>query len=190
MARRSFLALLLMPQSASAHSALETDAAAHIAPILAGIIHPMLHPTHLLAAITVGLLAAVSGGTARWAYLVSSFGAVVLGAVIGYSWPLPHPVLVVLVLTTGLAVLSLLARSSLVAFCAALALLGGAHGFSHGLEVRALGSPLFGVGVLTAIVLLQVNGFGLGFALGTLKPAITRAVAALTLLTGLMVVVG
>ena len=95
-----------------------------------------------------------------------------------------------LVLTTGLAVLSLLARSSLVAFCAALALLGGAHGFSHGLEVRALGSPLFGVGVLTAIVLLQVNGFGLGFALGTLKPAITRAVAALTLLTGLMVVVG
>ena len=55
------------------------------------MIHPIMHPTHLLAAITVGLLAAVSGGTARWAYPASSFGAVMLGAVIGYSSHSPTP---------------------------------------------------------------------------------------------------
>jgi urease accessory protein len=189
MARRFVLALLLMPQRALAHSAIETDVASHIAPILAGMIHPILHPTHLLAAITVGVLAAVSGGSARWAYPASSFGAVVLGAVIGFSAPLSHPVVAALGLAVGLAVLSLLARSALVGFCAALALLGAGHGYIHGLETRALGSPLFGVGVLAVIVLLQSNGFVLGFALGTLRPAIIRAVAALTLLTGLMVVV-
>ena len=190
MALRFVLGFLLMPQFAWAHSAIGTDVAASTGPFLAGMVHPILHPTHLLAAITVGLLAAVSGGTARWAYPASSFGAVMLGAVIGYSQPLSHPVVVALVLAVGLTLLLLLARSSLVGFCAALAFLGTAHGYSHGLEVRELGSPLFGVGVLTAIVLLQANGFLLGFALGTLKPAIIGAVGAVTLLTGLMVVVG
>ena len=91
MGRRSLLALLLMPQSAWAHSAMEADVAAHIAPILAGMIHPILHRTHLLAA---HHCRSSCRGIRRHRSLdipASSFGAVKLGAVIGYSWPPPTP---------------------------------------------------------------------------------------------------
>lgn len=186
MMRCILVGLTLLPQAAWAH--IDTEAPAFTAPLLAGMVHPTLNPPHLIAAMAVGLFAAVSGGTARWACPASSFGPETLGGLVGYIHPLAHPNVVALVLFLSLAFGALIARNSLVGLCAALALLGVALGYAHGLEGRELGSPLFGIGLLSAIVLLQGLGFLLGFALGTPSPAIIGVIATLTFLSSLIVV--
>ena len=83
--------LFLLPCAAWAHSTIDTPTA----PFLAGIIDPILNPAHLLALVSIGLFAGVSGGSARWAYPVSLLGATMLGGFVGYIQPLAEPIVVV-----------------------------------------------------------------------------------------------
>ena len=59
--RLGLFGLVLLPCPAWAYSTIDTPTA----PFLAGMIDPILNPAHLLALVSVGLLAAVSGGNAR-----------------------------------------------------------------------------------------------------------------------------
>ena len=88
--RLGALGLVLLPSTAWAYSTIDTPTA----PFLAGIIDRILNPTHLLAMVSVGLLAAMSGGSACWAYPVSLLGATTLGGFVGYVQPLVQPLVV------------------------------------------------------------------------------------------------
>jgi len=178
--------LFLLPCAAWAHNTIDTPTA----PLLAGIIDPILNPAHLLALVSIGLFAGVSDGSAQWAYPVSLLGATMLGGFVGYIQPLAEPILVVLVLFLGMAAFSLLSGSPRVGIGSVIALWGAVHGYLHGLELTACGGPLFGVGLLVAIGALQSTGLLLGIALGPSRPVVTGTVAALTCLLGLLVVIG
>ena len=114
--------------------------------------------------VSVGLFAAVSGGSARWAYPVSLLGATTLGGFVGYIRPLAEPIVLALVLIVSLALLSLVHARRLSGIGSVIALWGAAHGYAHGLELPAFGGPPFGVGLLLAIGVLQGIGLLLGFA--------------------------
>jgi urease accessory protein len=179
---------VVLPPSAWAHGYIETNTE----PFLAGTIDPFLNPVHLFPMVAIGLFAAVSGGNARWAYPASSLVATLLGGLVGYIHPLRDPSVVplVLVLILGLAFSSLASRSLFVASCSAIVLLGAVNGYVHGLGLPAVGGLPFGLGLLLTMAVLQGIGFLLGFAIGHRRPAVTAAVATLTCLASLLVVIG
>ena len=181
-----FAGLFLLPCAAWAHGTIDT----HIAPLLAGLIDPALNPAHLLAVVSIGMFAGLSGGSARWAYPISLLGATMLGGFVGYIEPFAEPIVVLLVLFLSMAVFSLLSGSPLVGIGSVIALWSAVHGYLHGLELTAFGGPLFGVGLLLAIGVLQGTGLLIGIALGPPRPVVIGTMAALTCLLGLLVLVG
>jgi urease accessory protein len=158
------------------------------APFLAGLIQPVLNPLHLLAMLIVGVLAAVSGGVARWACPAVSVGATALGGSIGHAPPLidPMTVAVALMLAAALSMLSM--PNCLLGTTCAIGLLGAAHGYTQRFDGRETGGLAFGAGTLSAIFLLQSAGILLGFALGPQRPPVIRGLALITCLVGSIIV--
>jgi urease accessory protein len=186
MSRSAILVLaLLLPGAALAH----TGIGAHGAPFVSGLAHPVLGPDHLLAMITVGLFAAMSGGAAARACPASFLGAMLVGGALGYGGaPLPviEPAVLASVIVLGAAVAFAL-RPPLPLACAAIALFGLAHGYAHGLEGPAPGGLPYALGFVAATAALH----GLGLVLGRAgRPAVPRALGGLTCLGGLALVLG
>ena len=175
---------LSWPSWAYAHS----ESAAPV--FVNGLIHPTLNATHLLALVAVGVFAGTSGGRARWAYPASSLGATALGGTFGFTWPHADPMTVASALFLGLLAWSLVSRTEIVVACSALIVLGAAHGYAHGVGMQGHGGWEFGAGLLLTMGLLQATGLLLGFALGPLRTTGNAAVATVTCLLGLYVLLG
>ena len=158
------------------------------APFLAGLIQPILNPLHLLAMLIIGVLAAVSGGAARWAYPAVSVGATALGGIVGHAQPLVDPMTVAVALIPAAALSMLSMPNRLLGITCAIGLLGVAHGYTHGFDGRHSGGLAFGAGTVFAIFLLQCAGILLGFALGPQRPPVIRGLALTTCLVGSIIV--
>ena len=166
MIRRSLalaaILLLSFSSSAFAHPGL-----GHVHGYLDGLSHPLSGLDHILAMIAVGLLAARIGGRALWLVPSAFIAMMALGGAIGMAGlALPYVEIAIAasVLVLGLATifsasLPLTAAAALAGFFAIF------HGQAHGIEMPAAASALtYGLGFITATLLLHTVGIGLGLA--------------------------
>lgn len=167
------LLMILVPTAALAHPD-------HGFGLADGILHPLTGPDHLLAMVSVGLLAAAQGGRARLALPLAFLAAMGLGA-----WFVPalgglvEPMILASVILLG-AVIALALRVGLHLALPMVALMGLAHGSAHGMEGAG---TAFVPGILAATAALH----GLGLALGlTLSRLALRLSGAGALLAGLV----
>jgi urease accessory protein len=148
--------------------------------------HPLLGPDHLLALVAVGLLAALTGGTARYAYPSAFVGGMLVGGALGFGGPaLPfvEPTILASVVALGAATAFAL-HLPLAAACAAIAAFGLAHGYVHGLEGPALGGLPYAFGFVLSTVALHGLGLVLGLAARNRGPVLGRALGGVTCLAG------
>jgi urease accessory protein len=142
-----------------------------------GFGHPLLGLDHILAMVTVGILAWQLGGRALWLVPTTFVTVMAVGAVFGASGlPLPF-------VETGIA-LSVVVLGAIVAFglrtpvAMAMGLVGLFalfHGHAHGTEMPLdVGSIGYAFGFMGATALLHLAGIGSGFLLGRLSAASDR----------------
>ncbi|MFG1411639.1 MAG: urease accessory protein [Rhizobiales bacterium 24-66-13] len=159
-------ALALAPSLAFAHTGV---GATH------GFVHGFMHPVtgldHVLAMVTVGILAWQMGGRAIWLLPASFVTLMAVGGALGMSgFDLPY-------VETGIA-LSVVVLGAAVAMgvkaplAFAMGLVGMFavfHGHAHGAEMpETAGGLSYGLGFMLATALLHLAGLGLGFAIGRL----------------------
>lgn len=136
--------------------------------LLSGFMDPVFGLDHLLALLWLGLWAGRVRGPALWA-LPAAFLA---GTVAGFGLALGPPVGLVLEAVVHLLVVASLllligaalipVRLPLREMASTVALMGGCHGYAHGLEVSAAPALWFGLGVLVSSAALAVAGAALG----------------------------
>jgi urease accessory protein len=152
--------VLLLPALAEAHSG-GSDTG-----LMAGLMHPVFGPDHLLAMISVGVVSVQLGGDNIWRIPLAFVGAMIVGAVLGLQQvALPYAELgiaaSVLVLGMGIAMahraMSPWPITALVAFFGAL------HGHAHGAEIPGSVSPaLYTLGFVISTSVLHVFGMIIG----------------------------
>lgn len=140
--------------------------------VLHGFLHPILGLDHILAMITVGLLAANLGGRARWAVPVSFVSMMLAGgiaAMSGMILPFSEFGVAMSVIMLG-GLLSSRVRLP-VAYAAALAgIFAIFHGYAHGLEMPQDASGIsFALGFLTATASLHIAGLCIGLGIAKLS---------------------
>ncbi len=171
-------AALLLPAAAFAHTGAHQTSG-----FIDGLTHPLLGPDHLLAMIAVGLWAALTGGTARWAYPAAFLSAMIAGGVLGLwgvAMPAMEPMILASVVILG-ALTALTVRLPIALACAGIVVFGLAHGNAHGLEATS-GGLAYVAGFALATAALHALGLGLGLGLRT--PLVARTLGAVTALAG------
>ena len=135
---------------------------------VAGFVHPLSGPDHMLAMISVGLWGAFLGRPLVYALPMIFPTVMVIGAGMGMAGvPLP-PVeigIALSVVTLGLLILFAV-RAPLWVACAIVAMFGLFHGYAHGLELPSAADPIgYSTGFVLSTGLLHL----IGIALGVLK---------------------
>jgi urease accessory protein len=135
---------------------------------VAGVAHPLLGWDHLLAMVTVGLLAARLGGAALWQLPASFLGCMLLGGLLGFAgMPLGFAewgiALSVLVFGAMLALGTPPSRSLAMAVIGVFALL---HGHAHAAEMAPGAScAAYAGGFVLATAMLHLLGLCTGILL-------------------------
>lgn len=161
----------------------------HVSGLVAGAYHPFTGADHLLAALGVGMWAALLGGRLRW-MLPAIFAAMVLGGALvgfaGVALPAQEPAIAISVVAVGLLVaLQANAPPALAATLAGAFAL--AHGYAHGSEAPSgEGALAFGAGFMISTLILLACGVALG-GFGR-RPA--RYAGAATAAAGVFLVLG
>jgi urease accessory protein len=133
--------------------------------LMHGLIHPITGIDHVLVMVAVGALAARIGGRALWLVPLSFVGVIVVAGILGMAGiqvPIAEAGIALSVVVLGLAIavrikLPVLAAIALVGFFAVF------HGYIHGAEMPAVASGLlYAIGFVTATMLLNTVGLGLG----------------------------
>jgi urease accessory protein len=166
-----------------------------------GFVHGFAHPfgglDHVLAMVAVGLFAAHLGGRALWLVPLSFLTMMALGGALGLAgFPLPYGEIAIAlsVIVLGLAVALRIGAPTL----AAMALVGFFaifHGFAHGSEMSAAGSPYaYALGFIAATALLHALGIAFGLLIGRIGEAparrLVRAVGGALTLAGVAIFAG
>jgi len=157
------ITIALSSSMASAHVGLGD---AHDA--LHGFVHPLTGIDHILAMVTIGLLAAHLGGRAIWAVPLSFVSMMLAGGIIGMSGiEIPYSEVGI-----GMSIVALgaaLALSVRLPVALAMAMAGFFaifHGFAHGAEMPEDASGLsFAIGFVVATSLLHVAGIASGMSI-------------------------
>jgi urease accessory protein len=135
------------------------------APWIDGSVHPLIEPSHLLALILLGAVAAALGGRSRWGLPIMFVALLTFGIVLGTEGAVV-PMTDTIVLTTGLGMVLLILGKVRLAF-AAITTIAGAfalfHGVADGSEMIVLRAD---VGYLAGYALADVAVLLLGFVLG------------------------
>jgi len=160
-------AATLAPVAAFAHAGHgDTAGFAH------GFVHPLGGLDHMLAMVTIGILAYQLGGRALWLVpttFVAVMAAAGLAGVAGLHIPYTEAGIGLSVLVLG-AVVALGLRFPVAIAMGLAALFAVFHGFAHGAEMPLEGSAAaYGAGFMLATALLHLTGIGLGFAVGYLS---------------------
>jgi urease accessory protein len=151
---------LLLASGADAHVFGE-----HAGGFAAGAAHPFTGLDHLLAMIAIGMWSAQGDARSAWAVAVSFVAAMAAGSALALGgFALPH-------VEAGIAA-SVLVLGLIVALAVRLPLLAGValsgafalfHGYAHGAELPAMGSPFaYAVGFLLATAALIATGYAVG----------------------------
>jgi urease accessory protein len=168
------VALTLVPTAALAHPGIG-DAHGFVQ----GFAHPLGGLDHLLAMVTVGLLAWQLGGRALWLAPASFVLAMAAGGALGMAGlavPFVEVGIAVSVIVLG-AMVALGTKAPLPIAMALAALFAVFHGHAHGSEMPLdAGSIAYGAGFLLASALLIAAGIALGAAIGRIGDAYGRTV--------------
>ena len=157
----------LAPEIAMAHTG-----QGQVSSFFHGFGHPLGGPDHMLAMLTIGLLAASLGGRALWALPASFVSAMLVGGLIAINGvPMPY---VELGIALSVVVLGLLAASAwngpvapIMTLAVAFALF---HGYAHGAEMPAdTAGATYAAGFVLSTSLLHLGGIGLGLAAKSLS---------------------
>ena len=165
--RLSGLATALVAAPAFAH-----PGGAHVHGLIEGLFHPLTGADHLLAALSVGLLAGLVSGRSRLAipglFAAALAAGILLGRVLGMpAWELGLAASVI-VLGTALAMAPRAqGRLGTLAAGAGVLLTGRLHGHAHGAELLAgPGDGSYGLGLVAGSSLVAGAGVALAHALG------------------------
>ena len=162
----AFLTTALAATSAAAHTGgMATGGFA------TGFLHPIGGLDHVLAMVTVGLLAFHLGGRATWTVPASFVGMMVMGGILGVAGialPLVEFAIVLSVVVLGAIVASGRAMPAVIAV-AIVGLFAVFHGHAHGTEMPAAASgAAYGLGFVMATALLHGAGLLAGYGLARL----------------------
>ncbi|PVE22024.1 urease accessory protein [Microvirga sp. KLBC 81] len=164
----------------------------HFSGFAAGLSHPFAGLDHVLAMVSVGLLAALTGGRAAWAMPAGFIAMMLMGGAMGMmEMNIPA-------VEAGIAA-SITILGALIAWghswhpAAATALAGSFalfHGYAHGIEIpEGSGVLSYGVGFALASLALHLLGLAMGAGLARQSPASRISGVAVTL-AGLWVAFG
>jgi urease accessory protein len=160
-----------------------TFAAAALAPAVAfahaghgehsGFIHGFMHPIagldHILAMVTVGILAYQIGGRALWLVPTTFLAIMAAGGMLGVagvSFYFVEPGIAASVVVLGIIV-ALAVKPPVALAMALVAVFAVFHGYAHGIEAPLDGSTAaFGAGFLVATALLHAFGVAFGMLVG------------------------
>lgn len=134
--------------------------------LMAGLMHPVFGPDHLLAMISVGVVSVQLGGANIWRIPVAFVGAMVVGAMLGLNQvALPYAELGIAasVLVLGLGIVMAHRGLSPWPITALVAFFGALHGHAHGAEIPGSVSPaLYTLGFLISTSVLHIFGMIIG----------------------------
>ena len=166
---------------------------------VSGFMHGAMHPLggidHLLAMVTIGLLAASLGSRAIWAVPLSFVAAMLAGGVIAINaMPLPFVELGIAVSVVVLGLVTASAWNGPVAATIALAAgFGVFHGYAHGAEMPADASgAAYAAGFVLVTATLHLGGISLGLSAKRISNggAVIRAAGLLMAIAGVGLVAG
>jgi urease accessory protein len=158
--------LALVPTAAMAH-----PGTGHVTGFMHGFSHPVGGIDHILAMVTVGILAFQLGGRALWLVPATFVGVMAVGGLLGVlGVPVPFVEvgigLSIVVLGTAVA---LGVRAPIAIAMSVVGLFAIFHGYAHGTEMpEDAGGLAYGAGFVLATTLLHAAGIGLGFVAGRL----------------------
>jgi urease accessory protein len=157
-------ALLLAPTAALAHTG-----AGAVHGFLHGFAHPLGGLDHILAMVTVGILASQLGRRALWLVPAAFVLVMAAGGIAGVAG-IPVPFVEVGVAASVLVLGAMVALKLAAPAAIAMAIVGFFavfHGYAHGAEMPgAAGALAYGLGFVAATALLHAAGIGLGFLTG------------------------
>ena len=141
-----------------------------------GFIHGFMHPIggldHILAMVTVGLLAYQLGGRALWLVPASFLTVMAAGGLLGLagvSFYFVEPGIAASVVVLG-AIVALGLKPHVAAAMGLVALFAVFHGYAHGVEAPVAGSTAaYGAGFLAATALLHATGIAAGMLVGRIS---------------------
>lgn len=162
-----------------------------------GFTHPLTGMDHVLAMVTVGILAWQLGGRAIWTVPAAFVSVMALGGalgVMGIEIPFVELGIALSVVVLGAAV-ALRVQAPLALAVGLVGFFAIFHGYAHGAEIPENAGGLgYGLGFMIGTTLLHVAGLGLGLAIARITDAHgrdwTRAVGALVCLIGVGLVAG
>jgi len=163
-------ALITVPPgifAAHAHPGHDLMDVPHDPGFFTGFLHPLGGIDHLLAMVTVGILAWQLGGRALWLVPGTFLAAMAAGGavgIMGITLPASEAWIVASVVGLG-ALVALGWKAPVAAAMAVTGLFGLFHGYAHGVEMPADMSAFgYAAGFLAATALLHGLGLGIGFA--------------------------
>lgn len=153
---------LLLAAQAQAHTGQPGGASG----FLAGFLHPITGPDHLLAMLAVGMWGAQLGMPALWILPVAFPLVMAVGGalgIVGLPLPATETAIVCSVVLLGGAI-ALDRRPPLPLAAALVAFFAVFHGYAHGRELPAYASALgFSAGFVLATGCIHLLGIGIGF---------------------------
>src|SRR5262245_9247257 len=160
----TFAAVALAPAVAFAHAGHGEHS---------GFIHGFMHPAtgldHVLAMVTVGILAYQIGGRALWLVPTTFLAIMAAGGLLGVagvSFYFVEPGTAASVVVLGIVV-ALALKPPVALAMALVAVFAVFHGYAHGIEAPLDGSAVtFGAGFLAATALLHAFGIAFGMLVG------------------------
>jgi urease accessory protein len=180
--------LILIPTAALAHTG---------AGSASGFVHGFAHPVggldHILAMVTVGLLAWQLGGRALWLVPSAFVAAMALGGWLGLMGiALPHVEIGIALSVVVLgAIVALGIKTPLAITMGLAALFAIFHGHAHGSELpHGAAAAAYAAGFLLATALLHANGIALGFLIAQLGRVPIRIGGGLVSLAGVAILAG
>ena len=137
-----------------------------------GFLHPIGGLDHILAMVTVGILAYQIGGRALWLVPTTFLAVMAAGGLLGaagLSFYYVEPGIAASVVVLGVLV-ALAIKPPVVATMALVALFAVFHGYAHGIEMPASPSTAaYAAGFMLATALLHAAGIALGLLVGRLS---------------------
>jgi len=160
----TFAAAALAPAAAFAHAGHGEHSG-----FIHGFMHPVTGVDHILAMVTVGILAYQIGGRALWAVPATFFAIMAAGGLLGVagvSFYFVEPGIAASVVVLGLIV-ALALKPPVALAMALVAVFAIFHGYAHGIEAPLDGSAaVYGAGFLAATALLHAFGVAFGMLVG------------------------
>ena len=134
--------------------------------------HPITGLDHILAMVTVGILAYQIGGRALWLVPTTFLAVMAAGGLLGVagvSFYFVEPGIAASVVVLGIIV-ALALKPPVALAMALVALFAVFHGYAHGIEAPLDGSAaVYGAGFLVATALLHATGIAFGMLVGRIS---------------------